>query len=226
MSKVRPPAVYPNYPAQQWSWIVDKTGAVYQTISGRLVAGGPWGIYVFRTAPTQKPQQIYFMPDGSGHLVVNYKKLYLLCTDAQWQEWIVEIDGYIDPDDTPSSQIVNVDEAQVAGLKMSIDTTQQQTQQAMITASSARSDVRALQSTVKQLQQQIDTQQNAITALQQQVAQLLTPSQVSDLVWQKIKDVNYLYRLAFISWPVTAGDMDIGAYVNDLVNLIRKVGKP
>lgn len=226
MSKQRPPAVYPNYPSQQWSWIVDKTGAVYQTIYGRLVAGGPWGVWVFRTAPNGKPQQLYFMSDGSGRLVVDHKKLYLLCTDVQWQQWIVPIDGYIDPDDTPSSTIVDVNEAQVAGLKQSIATTQQQAQQASSTANNAQSEVVALKSTVQKLQQQIDAQQKTITALQLQVSQLLTPSQVSDLVWQKIKDINYLYRLGFIQWPTPAPDADIRAYITDLVNLIKKVGKP
>lgn len=227
MSKpTRPPAVYPNYPSQQWSWIVDKTGAVYQTVYGRLVAGGPWGTFVFRTAPGEKPQQLYYNADGAGRLIVDHKELYLLYTDPQWQQWIVQIDGYIDPDDTPSSQIVDVNEAQVAGLKMSIATTQQQAQQASSTANNAQSEVVALKSTVQKLQQQLDAQQNTITALQLQVSQLLTPSQVADLVWQKIKDINYLYRLAFNAWPAPAPDMDIRAYVSDLVNLIRKVGKP
>jgi len=103
MSKaVRPPAVYPNYPSQQWSMVVDKTGAVYQTIYGRLVAGGPWGVYVFRTAPSGKPQQLFFSADGSGRLMVDHKELYLLYTDAQWQQWYTKIDGYIDPSDEPS----------------------------------------------------------------------------------------------------------------------------
>lgn len=105
----RPPAVYPNYPASSWEYIIDKTGAVFQTVNGRLVPNGPWGDYVFRTAPNQKPQQIYFMQDGHG-----------------------------------------------------------------------------------------------------------------DLVWQKIKDINYLYRLAFLAWPKPDPDQDIKAYVDDLVALIRK----
>jgi hypothetical protein len=220
----RPPVVYPNYVPAHWSYIVDKTGAIYQTINGNVGGGTPWGFRVWRTAPNQKPQLMYY-GDGSGILIVSYKKLYALVTDAQWQQWIVQIDGYIDPDDTPSSTIVDVNEAQVAGLKQSIATAQQLAQQASSTANNAQSDVKSLQDTVKQLQQKVDAQQNTITALQLQVSQLLTPSQVSDLVWQKLKDMNYLYRLAFIAWPALSPDVDIRAYVNDLVNLIRKVGK-
>jgi hypothetical protein len=58
------------------------------------------------------------------------------------------------------------------------------------------------------------------------VSQLLTPSQVADLVWQKIKDINYLYRLGFNAWPIPAPDPDIRMYIYDLVALIKKVIKP
>jgi hypothetical protein len=224
MSKaVRPPAVYPNYPSQQWSMVVDKTGAVYQTIYGRLVAGGPWGIYVFRTAPSGKPQQLFFSADGSGRLMVDHKELYLLYTDAQWQQWYIKIDGYIDPSDEPSSTIVDVNEAQVAGLKLSIETAQRTAQQAQAMASSAYERATAAESKTQELQAQLSAQAKQIQALQQQVNQLLTPQQVADLVWQKIKDVNYLYRLGFVSWPTPAPDPDVRMYIYDLVALIRKV---
>lgn len=227
MSKaVRPPAVYPNYPSQQWSMVVDKTGAVYQTIYGRLVAGGPWGVYVFRTAPHSKPQQIYFSSDGAGRLIVDHKELYLLYTDTQWQQWYIKIDGYIDPSDEPSSTIVDVNEAQVAGLKLSIETAQRMAQQAQAMADTALERATAAESKTKELQTQVNTQAKQIQALQQQVSALLTPQQVADLVWQKIKDINYLYRLGFLAWPVAAPDPDIRAYINDLVALIRKAGKP
>jgi regulator of replication initiation timing len=52
---------------------------------------------------------------------------------------------------------------------------------------------------VHQLDAQVSAQAKQIQALQQQVSQLLTPNQVADLVWQKIKDINYLYRIGFVS---------------------------
>lgn len=220
----RPPVVYPNYVPAHWSYVVDKTGAVYQTLNGNVGSGTPWGFRVWRTAPNQKPQLMYY-GDGSGILIVERKKLYALVTDSQWQQFIVPIAGYISPDDEPDSKIVDVNEAQVAGLKQSIATAQRTADSAYASANNAMSEVVALKSTVKQMQSTLDQQQKIITALQQQVSQLLTPSQVSDLVWQKIKDINYLYRLAFIAWPAVSPDMDIRAYVSDLVGLIKKASK-
>jgi len=138
--------------------VVDKTGAVYQTIYGRLVAGGPWGVYVFRTAPSGKPQQLFFSADGSGRLMVDHKELYLLYTDAQWQQWYTKIDGYIDPSDEPSSTIVDVNEAQVAGLKLSIETAQRTAQQAQAMASSAYERATAAESKTQELQAQLSAQ--------------------------------------------------------------------
>jgi hypothetical protein len=74
--------------------VVDKTGAVYQTRYGRLVAGGPWGVYVFRTAPNDKPQQLFFSSDGGhGRSIVDHKELHTLHS-TQWQQWYVRIDGW------------------------------------------------------------------------------------------------------------------------------------
>ena len=214
----RPPAVYPNYPASSWEYIIDKTGAVFQTVNGRLVPNGPWGVYVFRTAPNQKPQQVYFMQDGHGDLHITQKRLVLLATDSKWQQWIIPIEGYVHDSDCPDSTIVNIDESQLAMMKQSIATAQAQADRAYALANNAMQESSAANASVASLTKRVN-------ALQSQVNGLLTPSQVADLVWQKIKDINYLYRLAFLAWPKPDPDQDIKAYVDDLVSLIRKVGK-
>ena len=211
----RPPAVYPNYPAASWEFIIDKVGAVYQTITGRLTPNGPWGVYVFRTAPGEKPQQVYFMQDGHGDLAITQKRLVLLATDSKWQQWVIPIEGYVHDSDCPDSTVINIDESQLAMMKQSIATANAQANRAYALADNAHQEAGAANASVASVMKQLN-------ALQSQVNALLTPSQVSDLVWQKLKDMNYLYRLAFNLWPTPSPDQDIRAYVDDLVALIRK----
>lgn len=211
----RPPAVYPNYPAASWEYVIDKTGAVYQTITGRLTPNGPWGVYVFRTAPGEKPQQLYFMQDGHGDLAITQKRLVLLATDAKWQQWVIPIEGYVHDSDCPDTDVVRIDETALAMMKQSIATAQAQANRAYAVADNAHQEATAANVAVASTMKQLN-------ALQSQVNALLTPSQVADLVWAKLKDMNYLYRLAFTVWPAKSPDPDIAAYVDDLVALIRK----
>jgi hypothetical protein len=215
MSQQRPPAVYPNYPSASWEYIIDKTGAVFQTITGRLVANGPWGVRVYRTSPNEKPQLVYFLEDGHGDLAVVQRRLVLLATDKNWQQWVIPIDGYVHDSECPDATVVNIDASQLAMMKQSIATAQGVADKAYGKAGNAEQEAAAANASVKSLTKQLAT-------LQAQVNALLTPAQVSDLVWQKIKDINYLYRLAFLAWPRTVADADINAYVADLVALIRK----
>lgn len=211
----RPPAVYPNYPAASWEFIIDKVGAVYQTVTGRLTPNGPWGVYVFRTAPGEKPQQLYFMQDGHGDLAVTQKRLVLLATDAKWQQWVIPIEGYVHDSECPDSTVISIDESSLAMMKQSIATANAQANRAYALADTAHQEAGAANASVASVMKQLN-------ALQSQVNALLTPSQVADLVWQKLKDMNYLYRLAFVAWPQRNPDQDIASYVDDLVALIRK----
>jgi len=216
MTNQRPPAVYPNYPSASWEYIVDKTGAIFQTITGRLIANGPWGVRVYRTAPSEKPQLVYFLQDGNGDLAVVNRRLVLLATDKNWQQWVIPIDGYVHDSECPDATVVSIDASQLAMMKQSIATSQAMADKAYAKAVNAEIDADGTTSAVKALQAQMATMQTQVNAL-------LTPAQVADLVWQKIKDVNYLYRLAFLAWPKQNPDADIDAYVDDLVALIRKV---
>lgn len=225
MSVQPPPVNLMNYTAYLWQIVTDKTGTQYQTLTGRLNEGGPWGVRVWRIPPGSKSELIYFVQDGNGQLYVDQmgKRLLFLGTNANREPFWFVIAGYVHPADCPDSTVVNINELQVASLKQSIATTQGMASSAQTTAIAANNKADDALVRVKNLEKQFVALQSQVNAQQAQINGLLTPSQVADLVWQKIKDVNYLYRLAFIAWPKPAPDQDIRDYVNDLVGLIKKV---
>ena len=217
---IRLPVNAPSYSAGGANFFYDRTGAIYQTWVGRTAPGGDWGSHVYRTAPGEKPQLLFFQAGINGFLEVMNKELWFGYCDARGAQWRLLIDGYIDPSDTPSSAVVNVDEAQVAGLKQSIGTAQ-------ATADRAAGLANTAQATANQCKTADATTQRQILALQTQVqalqAQILTKSQVEDIVWAKIWDVNYLIRLGFIngSSPI----QQVQDYIVDLASYIRRIVK-
>lgn len=221
----QPPVYARNYPTYLWQYVTDKTGTVFQTLAGRLDADGPWGTRVWRCPPNGKPELVYFIQDGNGALTVDVvnKRLLFLTTDKNWMPNIVVIEGYVFPTDYPDVTVVNINETQVATLKQSIATAQAMANTANTTANVALRTANNAEDATKILTDKVNALQGQVQSLQAQVNSLLTPNQVADLVWQKIKDVNYLYRLAFIAYPKPDPDPDIRAYVNDLVGLIKKV---
>ena len=217
---IRLPVNAPSYSAGGANFFYDRTGAIYQTWVGRTAPGGDWGSHVYRTAPGEKPQLLFFQAGINGFLEVINKELWFGYCDARGAQWRLLIDGYIDPSNTPSSAVVNVDEAQVAGLKQSISTAQ-------ATADRAAGLANTAQATANQCKTADATTQRQILALQTQVqalqAQILTKSQVEDIVWAKIWDVNYLIRLGFIngSSPI----QQVQDYIVDLASYIRRIVK-
>lgn len=217
---IRLPVNAPSYSAGGANFFYDRTGAIYQTWVGRTAPGGDWGSHVYRTAPGEKPQLLFFQAGINGFLEVINKELWFGYCDARGAQWRLLIDGYIDPSDTPSSAVVNVDEAQVAGLKQSIGTAQ-------ATADRAAGLANTAQATANQCKTADATTQRQILALQTQVqalqAQILTKSQVEDIVWAKIWDVNYLIRLGFIngSSPI----QQVQDYLVDLASYIKRIVK-
>lgn len=217
---IRLPVNAPSYSAGGANFFYDRTGAIYQTWVGRTAPGGDWGSHVYRTAPGEKPQLLFFQAGINGFLEVMNKELWFGYCDARGAQWRLLIDGYIDPSNTPSSVVVNVDEAQVAGLKQSIGTAQ-------ATADRAAGLANTAQATANQCKTADATTQRQILALQTQVqalqAQILTKSQVEDIVWAKIWDVNYLIRLGFIngSSPI----QQVQDYIVDLASYIRRIVK-
>ena len=148
------------------------------------------------------------------------KELWFGFCDAKGAQWRLLIDGYIDPSDTPSSVVVNVDEAQVAGLKQGINTAQSTADRASATANRANQAASEATSDVNTLTAQVNALQAQVNALQGQV---LSKAQIEDIVWAKIWDVNYLIRLGFIK-----GSSDIQQvqdYLVDLASYIKRIVK-
>ena len=224
---IRQPITAPSYPAGGGNFYIDKTGAIYQTWIGRTTDGGDWGAHVYRTAPNAPTQLLFFQPNITGYLEVMNKELWFGYCDGRGQQWRLQIDGYIDPSDTPSSTVVNVDESQVAGLKQGINTAQATADRAIGVANKANDLANEAITSDQQIKARLTAVEQRVTALQAQVntlqSQVLTKQQIEDIVWAKIWDVNYLIRLGFIK-----GSSDIRQvqdYLVDLAFYIRKITK-
>ena len=214
---VRFPVTQRSYPASGITFTIDKTGTIYQSYMGDLNQSAPFGLRIFRCKPRSTPEQLFFTTGGGWLTVVN-KKLYIGFTDNNWASWYQEIPGYIDPSDTPSSNVVNVNEA-------AMDVYKQQVALAQKTANQATYDAQQATAQVNNLKTQVTNQQNQITALSAQVkalsAQQLTPQQIQDIVWSKIWDVNYLIRLGFVNG--SSPDSQVQAYITDDATFIKNV---
>jgi hypothetical protein len=211
------PVTDPSYPASGITFTIDKTGTIYQSYMGDCSKTAPFGLRVFRCKPGNKPEELFYT-NGGGWLVVINKKLYIGYTDSNWQSWYGEIPGYIDPSDTPSSQVVNVNEAAMAVYKQQVDLAQKTANQSIYTANAASSAVGDLKQRVAKLEATVVSLQSQITQLQ---AQQLTPQQVQDVVWSKIWDVNYLIRLGFVNG--SSPDPQVQAYITDDATFVKNV---
>ena len=221
---IRLPVNAPSYSAGGANFYIDRTGAIYQTWVGRTTAGGDWGSHVYRTAPGSTPQMLWFEPNCNGYLeVINYQLWFGYC-DARGQQWRLLIDGYIDPSNVPSSTIIDVNEAQVQGLKSATATAQQSADRATSTANGANDTANAAMNSVQQVKARTTALEQQVAALQTQVNNLLTPNQVADLVWSKVWDINYQIRMGFLAGksPIE----QVQDYLNDLAVYIKKVVKP
>ena len=214
---VRFPVPYRSYPASGVTFTIDKTGTIYQSSMGDNNKSAPFGLRIWRVKPGGKPEELFFTTGGGWLTVVN-KKLYIGFTDSNWASWYQEIDGYIDPSDTPSSTVVNVNEAAMAAYVQQVNLAQK-------TANQATYDAQQATAQVNNLKTQVANQQTQINALSAQVqslaAQQLTPQQIQDIVWSKIWDVNYLIRLGFING--SSPDPQVQAYITDDATFVKNV---
>lgn len=218
---IRLPVKAPSYNASGGNFFYDRTGTIYQTWVGRTVANGPWGVHVYRTAPNSTPQLIWFEAGCNGQLeVINYQLWFGYC-DAKGAQWRLLIDGYIDPSNVPSSQIIDVNEAQVQGLKNATATAQASADKASGTAGAASATANAANVNVQKLQTRVSVLEQQVISLQKQVNTLLTPNQVSDLVWSKVWDINYQIRMGFLAGMSSIENVQ--DYLNDLAVYIRKI---
>ena len=204
------------------SIIVDKSGTVFQVWTGRLTNPGAWGPHIWRTVQGGKPELVWFIENANGNiLTIMNKQLFFSYTLPTGVQWLQQIDGYIDPSDTPSSQIVNVDESALNAVKQSVTAAQSIANNADYKASKAQISADNAQKTADNTKSQVAALQAQVAALQAQVNTLLTPSQVADLVWAKIWDVNYQIRMGFITGKSTI--QQVQDYLNDLATYIKSV---
>ena len=214
MTNTKPlPAPMEAYSAGgSWTY-TDRSGVIYQQIVGRIGTGQPWGIHIWRTPPGGKPELLLLIPNANGSLLINNKKLLLSYTTEPGRQYQIEIPGFLFWDDTPSGDIVNIDESQVAILKQEITTARTAANAAMQTANAA------VNKNVLQ-QNQIDMLINRIGELEQK---MITRPQIEDIVWSKIWDVNYLIRMGFLDGKSTI--RNVQDYLNDLAVFIRRIVK-
>ena len=216
---IRAPFTAPCYGAG--SIIIDKAGTVFQVWTGRLTNPGAFGPHIYRTVQGGKPELVWFLENANGqYMVIMNKQLYFSYTPAKSGQWLQQIDGYIDPSDTPSSQVVNVDESALNAVRQSIVAVQGIATTADYKATKAQTTANNAQATADNAKAQIAALQSQVNALQNQV---LTKAQVEDIVWAKIWDVNYLIRLGFIK-----GSSDIQQvqdYLVDLASYIKRIVK-
>jgi hypothetical protein len=216
-SPIRAPFGAPCYGAG--SIIIDKAGTVFQVWTGRLANPGAWGPHIYRTVQGGKPELVWFMENANGqYLVIMNKQLYFSYTPAKGGQWLQQIDGYIDPSDTPSSEVVNVDESALNAVKQSVVTAQSIANNADSKATKAQAAAQNAQKTADSAKAQIATLQAQVNALQ---SQILNKGQIEDIVWSKIWDVNYLIRQGFITGSSTI--QQVQDYLVDLASYIKRI---
>lgn len=202
-----------NYGGQITNLAPDRTGAVYSLNLCRLTQNGPWGPRVYRIPPTGAPQLIAFVENASaGHLVVSNRTLYFLYS-VNGTCYYQIIDGYIDPDSTPSSTIVNINTAQVQTLQQQITVLNQQ-------CNALQQQISSLKTTQSQQHTALQSMQNQLSQLQ---SQMMSPDQIADLVWSKTWDILYLIRLGYIQGSSSV--QQVQDWLNDLTVFIRRIMK-
>lgn len=219
------PVTYKSYPAAGLTQFTDKTGTIYQSQQGDSNGTAPWGQRVWRVKPGGKPEELFCIVGGHGDLVVDYKTLIFEYCDANWKQWTWVVPGYIDPSDTPSSKVVNVDESAMAVYKQQVALAQKTANQAAYDSSQALNTSTDLKKQVASLSGQVTAMNNQITNLQNQInamkGTILSQQQIEDIVWSKIWDVNYMIRMGFLQGSSTI--QQVQDYLNDLSVYIKKV---
>lgn len=198
-----------NYTSTRTEIEPDKTGALYTTSMGSPSASVAFGINVWKTPKNGKPQLILSFPGHHGSLHVLNKQLILALNTPDRRQLLVEIEGYIHPDDKPSSKVVNINDKQVAELKQMI---------ANVQAANDRlaSRVASVESVnVRQAQEIAELKKNNSGTSD------ISEQKIADIVWAKIWDVIYLIRMDMnAGW---SNDPNIQGWINDLTSFIKKV---
>jgi len=220
MKPIRLPVRTKSYPAQRADFYVDRTGATYQVQIGNLSGSGAWGLYLFRTPKNGKPEQLFFVPNANGGLQIINRELWLSYCDENWLQWGVEVPGYIDPDDKPSSNVININVSELDVYKQQVALAQNTANQALSVSNATKTQVSTMAADIASLKKQVATLTAQVNNLQ---SQILNKQQIEDIVWSKIWDVNYLIRMGFLQGKSTI--REVQDYLNDLAVYIRNVIK-
>ena len=227
MTQPQPPTPLPminsSYAGSGCSFVIDKTGTTFQVTVCSTVDGGPWGPHVVRTARGGPVQVVWFIPGTAGSLVILNKQLYLGYVDSNGQQWYQPISGYIDPSDTPSSTVVNVDESALNAVKQSVTAADNAANNAASIANNAKDTANGAMDNTQKLKARVTTLEQQVATMQNQINQLLTPNQVADLVWAKVWDANYQIRMGFIAGKSSI--QQVQDYLNDLASYIKRIVK-
>jgi hypothetical protein len=214
---IQAPFTEPCYGAG--SIVIDKTGTIFQVWTGRVSDNGPWGPRVFRTVRGGRPELVWFIEGCNGNqLAIMNKQLYLSYTPPHSGQWLQKIDGYIDPLDTPSSQVVNVDESALNAVRNSIFSVGNIANHAADVANASIDVANASMGNVQQLKARVTALEQQLQLLQTQTT---TTQQMTDILWSKLWDVVYLLRMGMNAGK--SDDANIQGWVNDLTRFVKKV---
>ena len=212
-----------TYGAATPTYAVDKSGAIYTTSVSRLNGGGPWGSRVWKIEVGKNPQQVFFAP-GNISLVQTQGKLLIIWTDPSRGGYnatinVTEVAGFIPLDATVSGTVVNIDAAQVAELKASIQHVTTLANRAVAQSDPANifaNQVNTLAGQLRRLESRVEGLEKIMNQPQKQS---LSAAEIADLVWTKIWDVMWIIRQGMIK---DSTDPNVAGWVNDLRDFIKK----
>ena len=214
---IRLPGNRPTYGGGK-PFYIDKTGTIYYLWDGRITNPGPWGTHVYRALVGQSPELIFFLENSGGNLVVVNKQLWYTYSDAKGIPWRLLIASYIDPQDTPSSTVVQVDEAALSAVKLSVVTARGIANGADYKAGRAQTTADNAQSTADRTKAQLAALQAQVDAMQ---SQGVNEQKIADIVWAKLWDVVYMLRMGMNAG--SSQDPNIQGWISDLISFIKKV---
>lgn len=204
-----------NYTSTRTEIALDKSGALYTTSMGRLTPSSEFGIHVWKTVAGRAPQEILFFPECHGSLHVIYNKLYLALNKGSTQE-LIEVRGYIHPEDPVAGSIVDIDDKQLAGVYQQIETLRAQVNRTVELLNQSNREVNSLKAQVSALRTQVARLEQSGGGNAQ-----VDVGKIADIVWAKLWDSIYLLRMGMnAGW---SNDPNIQGWINDLTSFIKKV---
>ena len=207
-----------SYTATPTFAVGDKTGTEYNT--SMSAEGGSFGINVWKIRPGKPAELIITKPGCHGTLMVVNRKLWFYWnTDSKplGKQKRTLIAGYIHETDTVSGTVVNIDDAQIEGLRQQIKTSREQVMTAQRAALGAEN--KALLAL-----KQIEGLTNRIQVLEKAGAsQNVNEQKIADIVWAKMWDAFYLLRMGMNEG--NSKDPNIQGWINDLTSFVRRTSK-